>query len=91
MFFLFQGKSLGKTSDKFMSYEHVTSWTHRNERRKVMKDRSMFGGIYGMAFIGAAIYFIQNAATFWQGVFGFIKALFWPAVLMYKLLEYLKM
>ncbi len=56
-----------------------------------MKDKGIFGGIYGMAFIGAAIYFIQNAATFWQGVFGFFKALFWPALLMYKLLQYLKM
>jgi hypothetical protein len=56
-----------------------------------MKNNSMSGGIYGMAFIGAAVYFIQHAATFWEGVLGFIKAIFWPAVLIYKLLEYLKM
>ncbi len=56
-----------------------------------MKDKGFLGSVYGMAFIGAAIYFIQNATSFWNGVFGFIKALFWPAVLMYKLLEYLKM
>jgi len=49
------------------------------------------GGIYGAAFIGAAIYFIQHATTFWGGVWGFFKGLFWPAVLIYKLLEYLKM
>lgn len=35
--------------------------------------------------------YIQHSATFWEGVFGFIKAIFWPAVLMYKLLEFLKM
>ena len=56
-----------------------------------MKNNGFFGGIYGMAFIGAAIYFIQQAASFWGGVYGFIKAVFWPAVLMYKLLEYLKL
>ena len=56
-----------------------------------MKEKGVFGGIYGLAFIGAAIYFIQHALTFWEGVFGFFKALFWPAMLMYKLLEYLKM
>jgi hypothetical protein len=58
-----------------------------------MKDNcnGMWGGIYGMGFIGAAIYFIKHAAAFWIGVWGFCKALFWPAVLMYKLLEYLKM
>ncbi|KFD41387.1 membrane protein [Peptococcaceae bacterium SCADC1_2_3] len=56
-----------------------------------MKDNGFLGGIYGMAFIGAAFYYIQHAATFWAGVLGFFKALFWPAVLMYKLLEFLKM
>lgn len=56
-----------------------------------MKDNGIFGGIYGMGLVGAAIYFIQNATTFWAGVYGFFKAIFWPAVLMYKLLEYLKL
>ncbi|MGB2868772.1 MAG: hypothetical protein WBD36_09990 [Bacteroidota bacterium] len=51
----------------------------------------MSGGIYGLAFIGALVYYIQTATTFWVGVLGFFKALVWPAVLMYKLLEYLKM
>jgi hypothetical protein len=64
---------------------------HNHEGKKVMKHDGIFGGIYGLAFIGAAIYFIQHAATFWGGVFGFFKALFWPATLMYKLLEFLKM
>ncbi len=49
------------------------------------------GGIYGLAFIGAAAYFISHATTFWMGVLGFIKAPFWPAVLIYKILEFLKM
>ena len=64
---------------------------HDHEGARRMKENGMFGGVYGMAFIGAAIYFIQHSATFWEGVFGFIKAIFWPAVLMYKLLEFLKM
>lgn len=58
---------------------------------KGMRDSGIFGGIYGMAFIGAAIYYIQHAPTFWVGVVGFFKALFWPAVLIYKVLELLKM
>lgn len=48
------------------------------------------GPIYGLAFIGAAIYFVQHAASFWDGVLGILKAMVWPALLMYKLLEYLK-
>jgi len=49
------------------------------------------GGIYGLAFIGAAVYFISHATTFWMGALGLIKALFWPSVLIYKILEFLKM
>jgi hypothetical protein len=60
-------------------------------KEKRMKDKGFLGGIYGMAFLGAAVYFIQHATTFWEGVVGFIKALVWPAVLMYKVLELLKM
>lgn len=56
-----------------------------------MRDNGLYGGIYGMAFIGAAVYFVQHATTFWAGVLGIFKALFWPAMLMYKLLGYLKM
>jgi hypothetical protein len=55
-----------------------------------MKDNGISGGIYGLGFIGALVYFIQQATSFWMGVLGFFKALFWPAMLIYKLLEYLK-
>ena len=49
------------------------------------------GGAYFMGFIAAAVYFIQNAASFWPGVLGFLKALVWPAFLVYNLFEFLKM
>ncbi len=47
------------------------------------------GAAYLMAFVGAAVYFIQGATSFWMGVLGFLKALVWPAFLVYKLLEFL--
>ena len=56
-----------------------------------MRHDGFLGGIYGMAFIGAAVYFIGHATSFWIGVFGFIKAVFWPAVILYKVLEMLQM
>ncbi|MBI2409700.1 hypothetical protein HYV30_01510 [Candidatus Kaiserbacteria bacterium] len=46
------------------------------------------GVVYGLGFIGAAIYYIQNAATFWDGVIGILKALVWPAFLVYHALAY---
>lgn len=47
--------------------------------------------VYGIGFIGALIYFIQHATSFWMGVMGFIKAMFWPGILVYKMLEFLKL
>ncbi|MDO8676597.1 MAG: hypothetical protein Q7K16_03020 [Candidatus Azambacteria bacterium] len=50
----------------------------------------MDGGIYFLGVIGAAVYFIQHAKTFKDGVVGVLKAIVWPAVLAYKLFEFLK-
>ncbi len=47
------------------------------------------GAVYCLGIIGAAIYFISNAAGFWMGVLGFIKAIVWPAILVFELLKYL--
>lgn len=46
-------------------------------------------GVYGLAFIGALIYFLEQADTFKEGVFGFLKACVWPALVVYKLLGFL--
>lgn len=47
------------------------------------------GAIYGLGFIGALIYYISNAATFWMGVIGVLKAFVWPAFLVHGLLKFL--
>jgi len=58
---------------------------------KHSKGSTGFGcGIYGLGFIGALIFFIQNSATFSVGVVGFLKALVWPAFLVYQLFNFLK-
>lgn len=49
------------------------------------------GAVYGLGFIGAVVYYIVHATSFWIGILGFVKAIFWPAFLIYKLLEFLKM
>lgn len=45
------------------------------------------GGVYGLGIIGAAVYFIGHAAGFGAGILGFLKALVWPAFLVYSLFE----
>lgn len=49
------------------------------------------GAVYGLGFIGAAVYFISAATGFWVGVLGFLKAIVWPAFLVYGLFKYLGM
>ena len=56
-----------------------------------MKNNGFFGGIYGLSFLGAAVYYIQHATSFLGGLLGLLKALFWPSVIMYKVLELLHM
>ncbi len=48
-------------------------------------------GIYGLAFIGALVYFLQHATSFGTVCMGILKALVWPAIVVYKVLEYFKM
>lgn len=45
------------------------------------------GAVYGLGFIGALIYFIGHAATFWMGVLGVLQAMVWPAYLVYYALD----
>lgn len=49
------------------------------------------GAVYGLGFIGAAVYYIQTAVGFWAGVVGILKAIVWPAFMVYELLKFLEM
>ena len=40
-----------------------------------------------LGLIGAWVYFIGTAGTFWLGVLGFLKGLVWPAFLVYAALK----
>lgn len=39
------------------------------------------GAVYGLGFIGALVYYLGNADSFWVGALGVLKAIFWPAFL----------
>ncbi len=49
------------------------------------------GAVYGLGFIGAVIYYVSHATTFWTGVLGILKALVWPAFLVYEALKFFGM
>lgn len=49
------------------------------------------GAFYGLGFLGALVYFLTTATSLWTGFLGVIKAIIWPAVLVYGLLRFLGM
>ena len=49
------------------------------------------GCVYGLGLIGAAVFYIKGAATFGAGVIGFLKAIVWPAILVFEILKFLKL
>lgn len=58
---------------------------------KHMKNHAGSGAIYGIGIIGALIYFLQHSTSFLDGIWGIVQAIFWPAVVLYKVLELLQM
>lgn len=65
----------------FFKYRHV---------EKVVNN-SGSGAIYGLGIIGAFIYYMQHATGFWTVIWGIVKAVFWPGVLVYEALKLLNL
>lgn len=60
-------------------------------KRHHYRNHANSGTIYCMGVIGALFYFLPHAATFGAVMIGIGKAIFWPTILMFKLLTYLQM
>lgn len=56
---------------------------------KVIHRNTSSNAVYGLGMIGAAIYYISTATGFWMGALGLLKALVWPAFLVYEALKQL--
>ena len=61
------------------------------QRTKVIYKGASSAPIYGLGFIGALVYYLGSATTFWMGVLSFFKAIVWPAMLVYEAMKYLNM
>lgn len=42
------------------------------------------GAVYALGLIGAAVYYISTATGFWMGLLGVVKALVWPAIMVFE-------
>ncbi|HVN65397.1 MAG TPA: hypothetical protein VMT31_02140 [Methanomicrobiales archaeon] len=47
--------------------------------------------IYGLGFMGALVYYLTTATSLLGGFIGFLKALVWPAFLVFGVLKFLGM
>lgn len=65
---------------------HGFKW-RESKMSSSIHERGTAGAVYGLGFIGAAVFFISNATGFWNGVLGFLKAIVWPAFLVYEMLK----
>lgn len=61
------------------------------KKKKVIYRNSASSAVYGLGLIGAWVYYLSHAATFWMGVLGFLKGIVWPAMLVYEALKFLNM
>ena len=57
---------------------------------KVVYQNHGSNAVYALGLIGAAIYYLMQATTFWMGVVGFLKAVVWPAFLVYEAFRQLR-
>jgi hypothetical protein len=55
--------------------------------RKQITNTANHSTVYFFGFIGAAVYYISISSGFWMGVIGFLKALVWPAFLVYEAMK----
>ncbi|OPY36413.1 MAG: hypothetical protein A4E35_01952 [Methanoregula sp. PtaU1.Bin051] len=49
------------------------------------------GALYGLGFLGALVYYLTTATDLVSGLFGIIKALLWPAFLVYGVMKFIGM
>ncbi len=56
---------------------------------KVDKRGGPAGFTLFVAFMGAAVYFINQVDGFWNIVLAVLKAIVWPAILLYSVLQHL--
>jgi hypothetical protein len=69
--------------------ETTSSPTSPPSKGKSISAGNASNAVYGMGLIGAIVYFIQHASSFWAGALGILEAIVWPAIVVYKVLEFL--
>ena len=64
--------------------------TKNNPSVKIINQHGPVGFVLFVAFIGAAVYFVQHSAGFWGFILAILQAIVWPAFVVYHVLQVLK-
>jgi hypothetical protein len=61
----------------------------KEKTKKVVVDQGGGNMVYGLGLIGAAVYFVGQANGLGEVIVALLKALVWPAFLVYELLKFI--
>ena len=75
--------------DTETSEQCTKNWCGFGGMKKHMCHHGSGGALYGLGFLGALVYYLTTATSLLGGVFGVIKAILWPAFLVYGLLKFI--
>lgn len=67
--------------------ETIPAETKQQDKKTVYRGGAS-ESVYGLGFLGALVYYIGHATSLWIGLLGVLKAIFWPAVLVYEALKF---
>lgn len=61
-----------------------------NSLVKVAHEHGPLGFVFFVAYIGAVVYFFQQDPHFWGFIWALLKAIVWPAVVLYHVMQVLQ-
>jgi hypothetical protein len=64
--------------------------TKSDKTVKAMNQHGPIGSVFFMAYIGAAVYFVQQSDGFFGFIWALIKAIVWPAIIVQHVFVILK-
>jgi len=67
------------------------NWCGFKSMKGCMCGHGSGGALYGLGFLGALVYYVTSATSILGGIIGVLKAIVWPAFLVYGLLKFLGM
>lgn len=62
-----------------------------NKTVQVINKGGACGGAYFLTFVGAAVFWVQQAAGFGEILVALLKAMVWPSFVMYRVLQLLSL